>query len=312
MGVNSVMSPVTPSMRHRPTPASGAAQRELMLTQALQSTLELDALVALFGAEVSKDVAYDGLRYWHTERGLECTLGESAANTCSYRLRIEGEDLGELKFFRRRRFAEAELVLIETRLSSLLYPLRNALKYRAAVDASSYDYLTGAFNRRALDIALLREISLVRRHGFPLSLVMFDIDHFKEVNTLHGHMIGDQVIQRMAACIKNSIRSSDLFFRYGGEEFVLLLSNTDSEGARYLAEKIRAAVAEVRHPSTAGDIAITLSLGVTNHTQGDDAQQMLVRADAALREAKRSGRNRAVFAPAIVCPAGVLQGAELA
>lgn len=292
MGVNSVMSPVTPSRRHCPAPASGAAQRELMLIQALQSTLELDALVALFGAEVGKDVAHDGLRYWHTERGLECNLGEGVANTCSYRLRIEGEDLGELKFFRRRRFAEAELVLIETRLSSLLYPLRNALKYRAAVDASSHDYLTGAFNRRALDIALLREISLVRRHGFPLSLVMFDIDRFKEVNTRYGHMIGDQVIHGVVGCVRGSMRSCDQLFRYGGEEFVLLLSNTDGEGAVRLAEKIRVAVAKLRHPVAADDIAITLSFGVMSHALGDDARQMLVRADAALRDAKRSGRNR--------------------
>jgi diguanylate cyclase (GGDEF)-like protein len=268
-----------------------------MLSQALQTTLELDTLIALFGAEIGKDVAHDGLRYWHTERDLECTLGENAANTCSYRLRIDGEDLGELKFFRRRRFAEAELVLIETRLSSLLYPLRNALKYRAAVDASSQDYLTGAFNRRALDIVLLREIRLVRRHGFPLSLVMLDIDRFKEVNTRHGHLVGDKVIQRMVACIQSSMRSSDLVFRYGGEEFVLLLSNTDSDGACHLAEKIRVAVAELRHPAEADDIAITLSLGVASHAPGDDAQQLLARADAALRDAKRCGRNRVLSAP---------------
>ncbi len=300
MGVNSVMSPVTPSMRHRPAPASGAAQRELMLTHALQSMLELDALVALFGAEVRKDVAHDGLRYWHTERGLECPLGESAANTCSYRLRIEGEDLGELKFFRRRRFAEAELALIETRLSSLLYPLRNALKYRAAVDASSLDYLTGAFNRRALDIALLREITLADRHGFPLSLVMLDIDCFKEVNTRYGHMIGDQVIQGVVGCVRGGMRSSDLLFRYGGEEFVLLLSNTDREGALHLAEKIRVAVAKLRHPLEEDEIVITLSLGVTSRAPGDDPQQMLERADAALRDAKRSGRNRVLFAPQLL------------
>lgn len=291
------MSPVTPSRRHRPAPASGASPRELMLIQALQSTLELDALVALFGTEVGKDVAHDGLRYWHAERGLECNLGESAANTCSYRLRIEGEDLGELKFFRRRRFAEAELVLIETRLSSLLYPLRNALKYRAAIDASSRDYLTGAFNRRALDMALLREINLVRRHGFSLSLVMLDLDRFKEVNTRYGHMVGDQVIQGVVGCVRGGMRSCDLLFRYGGEEFVLLLSNTDREGALHLAEKIRVAVAKLRHPVEAGDIAITLSLGVTSHAQGDDPQQILMRADAALRDAKQSGRNRVFFAP---------------
>ncbi|MGE3297555.1 MAG: GGDEF domain-containing protein [Porticoccaceae bacterium] len=293
------MSPVTPSQRHRPAPASGAAQRELMLSQALQTTLELDRLVALFGAEIGKDVAHDGLRYWHAERDLECSLGEKAANTCSYRLRIDGEDLGELTFSRRRRFAEAELVLIETRLSSLLYPLRNALKYRAAVDASSYDYLTGAFNRRALDIALLREIRLVRRHGFPLSLVMLDIDRFKDVNTRHGHVVGDRVIQRMVACIRSGIRSSDLLFRYGGEEFVLLLSNTHGDGALHLAEKIRVAVADLRHQVEGDDIAITLSLGVASHAPGDDVQQLLVRADAALRDAKHRGRNRVLSAPSL-------------
>lgn len=296
MGVNSVMNPATPSRRHRSTPASGASQRELMLVQALQGTLELDALVARFGYEVGKEVPHDGLRYWHAERNLDSSVGEAAANTCSYRLRVEGEYLGELKFLRRRRFTEAELMLLETSLAGLLYPLRNALKYRAAIEASSFDYLTGTFNRRALDIALTREVDLARRHGFALSLIMLDIDHFKAVNTEHGHAVGDQVIQAVAHCVNQNTRRSDVLFRYGGEEFVLLLSNTDGAGALCLAEKVRFAVARLRHPVGAGEIAITLSLGVSSQRQDDDAGSLIRRADVALREAKLSGRNRIVLA----------------
>lgn len=299
MRVNSVMIPATPPQRHRVAHALAATQRghrELMLVQTLQSTLDLEALLALFGAAVGKDIAHDGMRYWHTERGLDCNVGETAANTCSYRLRVDSEDLGELQFFRRRRFVETELMTIETSLAGLLYPLRNALKYREAVEASSFDYLTGTLNRRALDLVLSREVDLARRHGVPFSMVMLDIDHFKAVNTRHGHLAGDQVIRAVARCVMDNTRRSDELFRYGGEEFVLLLSNTDAAGAHCLAEKIRQAVANLRHPVAGDEIAVTLSLGVASQRQGDDSGQLIERADGALRKAKQGGRNQTVLA----------------
>jgi diguanylate cyclase (GGDEF)-like protein len=270
---------------------------ELQLVQALHGTLELEALVTLFGSELRSEIPHDGLRYRHPERALECGSGKIVANICSYRLQMAGEFLGDLQLSRRSRFSEAELALIETRLVSLLSPLRNALKYQAAIAACSLDFLTGAYNRRALETTLPREVELGHRHGLPLSLVMLDVDHFKAVNTHYGHMAGDQVLEGIVRCIKASVRSSDLLFRYGGEEFALLLSNTDGAGALRVAEKIRAAAASLVQATDGGEVAVTLSLGVTALRPTDTPGAMIARADRALRDAKRRGRNRVARAP---------------
>lgn len=276
-------------------PRSG--HQELQFGQLLHGTLELDALVALFGSELAPEVPHDGLRYRHTERSLECGSGKMAANTCNYRLQIAGEFLGELQLSRRSRFSEAELAVLETRLVSLLSPLRNALKYQAAIAASSLDFLTGAYNRRALDAVLPREVDLGLRNGLPLSLIMLDIDHFKAVNTRHGHVAGDQVLEGIARAIRGTVRRTDLLFRYGGEEFALVLSNTDGTGALKVAEKLCSQAAVLIHQTTGGEVVVTLSLGVTTLRSTDEPAAMIARADRALREAKRRGRNRVACAP---------------
>lgn len=270
---------------------------DLQLGQILHGTLELEALITLFGSELGREIPHDGLRYRYPERSLEFGSGRMIANTSNYRLQMEGEFLGELQLSRRRRFSDAELALLEARLVSLLSPLRNALKYQAAIAASSLDFLTGAYNRRALDAVLPREVDLGRRNGFPLALIMLDIDHFKAVNTLHGHVAGDQVLEGIVRGIRSSVRGSDLLFRYGGEEFAVVLSNTGSAGALNVAEKIRVQTAELVHRTAGGEVAVTLSLGVTTLLSTDDPGAMIARADLALREAKRRGRNRVAYAP---------------
>jgi diguanylate cyclase (GGDEF)-like protein len=156
-------------------------------------------------------------------------------------------------------------------------------------DLSEKDYLTMIFNRRKLFELLDSEIEKARRYSRPLSLIIFDLDHFKEVNDSYGHLAGDSVLKATAAVVEAVIRKNDIFARYGGEEFIVLTPETALNGARSLAEKIRAAI-EQNAFEHAG--SITVSAGVSEFSTGDTDASFIEKADRALYDAKRKGRNR--------------------
>ena len=159
---------------------------------------------------------------------------------------------------------------------------------------SRMDALTGVANRRSFDEALAQEIARSRRHGDAVGLVMLDIDHFKKINDAHGHPGGDEVLRSFARTVAGTLREGDVLFRYGGEEFVALLSHADLAGAMNAAERVVRAVAKAPLQVGATAIRVTTSAGVASLASSDaDGPALVARADAALYEAKRGGRNRA-------------------
>jgi len=151
------------------------------------------------------------------------------------------------------------------------------------------DGLTGLANRRALDAALARALAVAARSGQPFALVMVDLDHFKAINDRFGHGAGDTVLTGFAGRLRSGLRAQDLAFRYGGEEFCVLLPNTDADGAAVMARRLHGQVALAAHD---GMPAQTSSLGVAVWRQGDTADALLGRADQALYRAKAGGRDR--------------------
>ena len=163
------------------------------------------------------------------------------------------------------------------------------------------DELTGLINRRSLLEALAQQLAMARRQCQPLALLMIDIDYFKQVNDLHGHLSGDKVLKAVAQAIAGRTRAQDLPGRLGGEEFLVILPNTSLQGAVQLAEVLRQGIETTGFQSTSGQaITITISLGVCEHgqMQAPQSDDMINAADQALYLAKRNGRNRVeVFAP---------------
>ena len=155
------------------------------------------------------------------------------------------------------------------------------------------DVLTGICNRLRFNELLMQDVDEARRYQFPISLIMFDIDHFKKVNDVHGHLVGDRVLKEIAAIVSANIRTVDCFARWGGEEFMVLSKHLDRENMRTVAEKLRHAVENARidgcHP-------ITCSFGVTQLDDLDTVESFTGRADAALYRAKNEGRNRVCVA----------------
>lgn len=157
------------------------------------------------------------------------------------------------------------------------------------------DMLTNIYNRRHLDEHLRSVISAARRHDRTIGVLLVDIDHFKDVNDEHGHLAGDAVLREVAARLQRAIRTEDALGRWGGEEFLAVLTDTPPEGVRVMAERMRQVIAAA--PFTLDDgsqIRVTVSVGHTNGTE--DAEVLVHRADDALYVAKAEGRNRVAAA----------------
>jgi diguanylate cyclase (GGDEF)-like protein len=158
------------------------------------------------------------------------------------------------------------------------------------------DGLTGAATRRAFLEFLDRELFRAKRHGRPLSLVMVDIDNFREVNDKNGHLAGDHVLRGVAAAVRGEVRGDELFARYGGDEFAVVLPETVLDDAARFCERIRAKVEKQTFAWQEQILPVTISIGGASTEPDEDHAALLARVDARLYEAKRTGRNRCVLA----------------
>lgn len=151
------------------------------------------------------------------------------------------------------------------------------------------DSLTGVANRREFARVLTKEMSRTRRHGVHLSIILYDLDHFKQVNDEYGHDVGDSLLRATTRLVTRHVRATDLVVRWGGEEFLVLTPDTGLAGAKRVAENLRQAIAQHRFAKVG---SITVSFGVTEFSTSDDEDTLLKRADDALYRAKARGRNR--------------------
>ncbi len=188
------------------------------------------------------------------------------------------------------RLRNVELASVNKELQALQRELeeRNQELYQISV----HDPLTGLHNRRYLEEHLAIELGRAARYGRPLCAVICDIDHFKVINDEFSHGIGDEVLRRIGAIFRETVRISDIATRYGGEEFLLILPDTDIPGAEFLAQRLRSAVA--RHPwaEVGADLMVTLSIGLAKLEAGGTKETLIAAADSRLYEAKRAGRDQ--------------------
>lgn len=171
--------------------------------------------------------------------------------------------------------------------------------FEQAKELASLDCLTGIFNRRHFFELSRAELNRARRHGTPVSLILFDLDYFKRINDTRGHVCGDRVLRAVAEACGGRLRSFDVFGRYGGEEFAVTLPDMGAEGALMVAERLRRGIAAVSHES--GDIGVSASFGVASvpTARGATFDELVVLADEALYRAKSRGRDRVELATRI-------------
>ena len=158
---------------------------------------------------------------------------------------------------------------------------------------ANFDPLTGLYNRRAIFAKLRELINRANRYKEHFSLIMLDIDHFKRVNDRYGHLTGDEVIEKIASLILQNIRDTDIVGRYGGEEFIFILPQTNLSSAWVIAERIRSIIEKAETKTPAGNVfTVTVSQGLSEWERGEDAKSLISCADEALYKAKVKGRNR--------------------
>ncbi|WP_440410579.1 diguanylate cyclase [Neorhizobium petrolearium] len=194
----------------------------------------------------------------------------------------------------------AEIAAVVARLQSLVEEIKFLLAdlfQSLSASAGARDALTNALNRKFLPSILGREVSLCLQHGTPLSVLMIDVDHFKQINDRWGHPAGDQVLRQVAEIIIEHTRAADIVFRYGGEEFLVALVETDHDKAFEVAERVRAGFMNTDLNVADGtSIRGTISIGVATHRGHPDFQHLIDAADKALYLAKNGGRNQVIAA----------------
>jgi len=191
------------------------------------------------------------------------------------------------------RFHDHQLEFLETLSSQISIALENARLYTNAVT----DDLTGLYNRKFIEKRAQEELLRAQRHERKCSLIVADLDHFKQINDRYGHLKGDEVLMQVARSLQKTSRISDIVARYGGEEFLILLPETNREGAIGIANRIRESIEELNIKAEGHQIKVTTSLGVAtyHHGYGQELSNFIKDADRALYQAKASGRNRIEF-----------------
>ena len=231
-------------------------------------------------------VSIDGLVFSQDAKTIQ--LGKVATHQCHWQLDVEKEAIGALTLQRQQRFTASEINQLENCVSLLAYPVRNSLRYEAALVHALTDPLTGVGNRNNLEATLQRELKLAKRQIYKLTLLVLDVDYFKKINDSYGHDKGDAALQIIAQGIRAMTRDTDRIFRFGGDEFVVLLDNTDEYRARLVGERIRMYIENTHHHN---EPALTVTIGTATLLPNDTRESLFKRADAALYRAKQRGRN---------------------
>lgn len=193
-----------------------------------------------------------------------------------------------------RKAAEKNRAAFKTGFAKLRQELHEATRYSEELEKKlNQDQLTGAYNRRAYDKRMDDEMSRFKRYGTPFSLLLMDADKFKNINDRFGHAIGDRVLKEIIQRTIPVLRKNDMLARYGGEEFAVIMPETDAEGARHAAEKIRQTIEKIEFLYKKETVRITVSIGVSQIKEADDTHKKLFeRVDIAVYKAKENGRNQ--------------------
>ncbi|MBN2146261.1 MAG: diguanylate cyclase [Anaerolineales bacterium] len=208
-------------------------------------------------------------------------------------LKFKGKPIGALsaQSYQTYTYTAEDEHILDLLASQAAIAIENARLFTEIQELATHDSLTGVFNRRHFFIRANEEVERANRYHQPLSVILFDVDHFKRVNDTYGHPTGDQVLQSIARRCRTSLRDVDIIGRYGGEEFIILMPSTDISNAAIVAERLRRGVLQEKFDT--GNGPLTISLGVAAYDEGcKDIDVLLAHADKALYSAKNSGRNR--------------------
>ena len=264
----------------------------LEIVNLLHSTLETDEILNSFSTYLQQKISFNGLCYEHEKLNDNYRYGKEGSHHFIFNLSSDTFNLGKIIISKNNDFTETDIKVLEEQLCFLIQPLKNSICHYQVLQASLRDSLTDLLNRSSLNSTLQREMKLSKRHNTQLAVMMLDIDNFKLINDIHGHLAGDAVLIKIATIILESIRETDIAFRIGGEEFLIVLSDSDTIGTQKLAERLRVHVEKSTVLFNKKPIKFTVSLGISYFEAKDTQDELISRADKAMYTAKESGKNQ--------------------
>ncbi|NMP33449.1 GGDEF domain-containing protein [Thalassotalea sp. M1531] len=258
-------------------------KRGLALLEQLQTTLELDALISKFAMEASKYVEFSGL-YFKTGE-IEVTLRGSRKGKIErqFILAIGGQSIGTLSYAMNSPLSGSNTKILEELHQYLMHPINNAVMYQRAMMLAMQDGLTGLGNRRYFDEQLKRAMHQAKRNNSLVGILVADLNKFKAINDTYGHSVGDKVLIHFADALRVSVRDSDSIFRFGGDEFVILIEAASKESLDVMYHRIHSAVASDGYLEK---YQVSCSLGGTFMNRADTESSFFERADQALYRKK--------------------------
>lgn len=269
--------------------------RVLQLSDLLSRNLEIGQVIEAFMAEISTSIKFCGYRFNCDDLDSVIEQGVMDGYSVNYRLTLQNRQLGEITLYKQAIFNGREVCELEDMLCSLIYPIKNALLYQVALKSAYRDPLTGLNNRGSMEKFLPREIDLAKRHKQSMALLVMDLDGFKKINDICGHDAGDRVLRRVGEVISDEVRHTDLVYRYGGDEFVGGLGQTDINGAIDVSERIRNSIDAMDMSADGVSRRVQVSIGITLVRQSDNFNSAFKRADKALYQAKVNGKNQIII-----------------
>ena len=265
------------------------SETAIRLLHVIQGSLELSEVITDLHAALSDISPVKNLTFCYQETVI--AIGVPGAQSESYDLVYNQDSIGTITF-QVNDLNDTHRTLITDILLLSLRPIANAIGYQDAMARMHLDHLTGCYNRVAFDDDFYTEFELARRHNTNLALMVFDIDNFKLINDSYGHAVGDKVLQVVAQNLRQNLRSCDRVYRYGGEEFCLLLKNTPEQSVAAFAQRLCRFIARKPYIESELTLQVTVSGGVSFKQDSDNPQDMFERADNKLYLAKNSGKNQ--------------------
>jgi len=253
------------------------------LIQQLQTTLDLNKLLDIFAMEASKYVNFSGLYFKNQLVSVALRGSQKSKNERQFELKLNGEFIGTLSYEANQPISMRHYQNLERIHQTLLYPLKNALQYHQAMQLAMQDGLTGLGNRRYFDEQLNRAMHYANRQHTKVGLVLGDLNKFKVINDTFGHSVGDQVLKEFANLLRQCIRDSDSVFRFGGDEFAIIVESTTEDTLDIVKNRIKNAL---KTNVLLAKYQVGCSLGATFMNRADNESTLFERADGALYRQK--------------------------
>ena len=262
---------------------NGELKHGKQLLEQLQSTLDIGKLLHIFALQASKFADFSGLYF--QKAGLKVAMPGSrpAKNERKYDIKINGEFIGVLNYAINSPISLSHHKVLKELHAYLAYPMRNAIMYHQALQLAMEDALTGLGNRRYFDEQLKRAMHQANRQQKHVGLIVADLDKFKQINDTHGHKVGDTILIQFAKALLSSIRDSDSVFRFGGDEFAIIVEQASNNALELIECRIKHALTI---DPTLKEYGVACSLGSTFMTRADNEHSLFERADSILYQRK--------------------------